>query len=726
MNSWTLHVDSDWIAWLTFDLPGSSVNKFTEASMSELAERLDQLATDEAIKAVAIRSGKSDSFIVGADIDELAAIRTTSDALSKAKRGHEVFAKFARLPVPTIAVIHGAALGGGLEMALACDYRLVTDDPGTSLGLPEVNLGIIPGWGGTQRLPHVVGLSAALPMILTGKPVNARKAYRLGLADGIVPRAFLEQRTRQFIERILRGSGRRSVLRRREAVRPRVARVLDRWGLGRRTICRVAKRQVMSKTRGQYPAPLEALSVLRRTYKPTTPPDGYDVEARAFSRLACSPISRNLVWLFQASQRLKRAGRDDRGSVTVEAGDHAAVVGAGIMGGGIAWALSRGGMHVRMKDLEWGAVASGMAAAARMYGAMVKRRKISTREQGLAMLRITGTVDYTGLDTAKVVIEAVVEDLEIKKRVLREIEEHVSPETIICTNTSSLPLNELASGLKHPKRFAGLHFFNPVNRMQLIEVVGARKTSRRTVMTLVELCRLMGKTPVVVGDCPGFLVNRILLPYLIESAWMFEQGVSIQRIDSALERFGMPMGPLALVDEVGIDVGYKVAKVLESAYGERMHVADVLGRVVESGELTGRKSGRGFYLYNRKDRKPNPRLTELTADARRRDGLSEADLGEDEIVDRAVLIMVNEAARCLDEGIIDDPEKLDLAMVLGTGFAPFRGGLLRYADERGLEPIRQRLEELALMYGDRFRPVPLIEKIARRGGRFHEAGEGRG
>ncbi|MCP3904224.1 MAG: fatty-acid oxidation protein subunit alpha [Planctomycetes bacterium] len=726
MKSWTLHIDSDWIAWLTFDLPGSSVNKFTEASMTELAEQLDELADDEAIKAVAIRSGKSDTFIVGADIDELAAIGTSTDALAKAKRGHEVFARLAALPVPTVAVIHGTALGGGLEMALACDYRLVTDDPGTSVGLPEVNLGIIPGWGGTQRLPHVVGLSAALPMILAGKQANARKAYRIGLADGVVPRAFLEQRTREFVDRILKSSGRRAVVHRRHAVRPRVARMLERWGPGRRLICHLARRQVMSKTRGQYPAPLEALSVLRRTYRPTTPPDGFDLEARAFSRLACSAISRNLVWLFQASQRLKRAGRGDRGAVSLEAGDHAAVIGAGIMGGGIAWALSRGGLHVRMKDLDWGAVASGMAAASRMYGAMVKRRKITAREQGLAMHRISGAIDYSGLSQAKVVVEAVVEDLDIKKRVLREIEEHVSPDTIICTNTSSLPLNELASGLKHPKRFAGLHFFNPVNRMQLIEVVGARKTSRRTVVSLVDLCRLMGKTPVVVGDCPGFLVNRILLPYLIESAWMFEEGAAIERIDAALERFGMPMGPLALVDEVGIDVGYKVAKVLESAYGERMHVADVLGKVVQSTELTGRKSGRGFYLYGRKDRKPNARLTELTADARRHDGLSETDLGDEEIVDRAVLIMVNEAARCLDEGIVDDPEKLDLAMVLGTGFAPFRGGLLRYADERGLEPIRQRLEELALMYGDRFRPVPLIEKIARDGGRFHDTGESSG
>jgi 3-hydroxyacyl-CoA dehydrogenase/enoyl-CoA hydratase/3-hydroxybutyryl-CoA epimerase len=718
-GAWTVHVDEAWIAWLTFDRPGEKVNTFTEATLLELEERLDELAANEAIKAVAIRSGKTDAFIAGADIGELATMNDAEDARAKARAGLAVFEKIESLPVPSIAVIHGACLGGGLEMALACTYRLVTDDPKTTLGLPEVNLGIIPGWGGTQRLPRVIGLGAALGLILAGKPVAGRKAHRMGLADGIVAPAFLEPQTRAFLDRVQSARGRRSALARRRRARPRLLRALERTAPGRWLMCAKAWRDVTRKTKGLYPAPLEALGVLRRTAGPRLHPRGFNIETEAFSRLACTSISRNLVWLFQTSQRLKRAGADapDRPAT------RAAVVGAGIMGGGIAWALSRAGLAVRLKDISWPAVAQGMAAAARIFDGLAKRRKMAEHEVSLAMHRISGTVDYSGFAGADVVVEAVVEDLAIKKAVLREIEAAVGPDTIICTNTSSLPLADLAGALRDPKRFVGLHFFNPVNRMQLVEVVACRKTSRRTLAAAVDVVRRMGKLPVVVGDCPGFLVNRILLPYLIESAWMFEEGVEAERIDAALERFGMPMGPIALVDEVGIDTGYKVAKVLESAYGPRMHVADVLGQVVERAGLQGRKSGRGFYIYDKSTRnghrKPNPDVTDLVDAARRRDGVSAARLSDDEIVDRAVLIMVNEAARCLEEGIAPDPETIDMAMVMGTGFAPFRGGLLRYADERGVDAIKRRLDELAVTCGDRFRPVPLVERLAKRGAAFH-------
>ncbi len=715
MSAWNVHIDSEWIAWLTFDLPGSKVNKFTAAALRELDDHLVTLEANEAIKAVAVRSAKPDSFIVGADIDELARIRDCDDAVTKARAGHAVFGRLAALPVPTVAVIHGACLGGGLEMALACDYRLVTHDDRTSLGLPEVSLGIIPGWGGTRRLPQLVGLPAALGMILTGKPASARKAQRIGLADGVVAPAFVEEQTRQFVDRILTRRGARAVVRRRRCAQPRAVRVLTATAPGRALVFAMARRDVKKKTKGRYPAPLEALRVVARTFG--RPRNGAEPEIEAFSRLAVSPISRNLVWLFQASQRMKRSeAREDAGATAPR---RAGVVGAGIMGGGIAWALSRAGMSVRMKDINWPAVAGGMAAAAGMYGAMVKRRKLTADGMNLAMQRIAGTVDYRGFAGLDVVVEAVVEDLEVKRTVLTEIESHVSSDAIICTNTSSLPLKDLASALDHPRRFAGLHFFNPVNRMQLVEIVACRKTSRGTVVALVDLVRRMGKLPVVVGDCPGFLVNRILLPYLMESAWMFEEGVTIERLDSLLERFGMPMGPLALVDEVGIDVGYKVAKVLESAYAPRMNVASVLGDVVESLDLRGKKSGRGFYLYDNGHRRPNPDISALLDASREHDGVKAAPLTDEEIVDRAILIMVNEAARCLDEHIVDDPEKLDMAMVMGTGFAPFRGGLLRYADERGVDRIRDRLDELADRYGDRFRPVRLIERIARNGNRFY-------
>lgn len=712
---WTLTIDSDWIAWLTFDAPGQKVNTLCADALDELDENVASLAHNEQIKAVAIRSGKPTGFIAGADIGELARIEDEEDAREKAARGAAVFQAIADLPIPTIAVIDGACLGGGLEMALACDYRIVTDHPKTSLGLPEVNLGIIPGWGGTQRLPRLIGLAGALPMILAGKSVPARRALKIGLADSTSAREFVEDATRRLVDRVLSRDGRRQVLQRRRAAQSRTMRVIARLGIGRSVIYRQARRAIQRKTNGHYPAPLKAIDVIRRTYRRTTLGDGLAVEAEVFSTLACTPISRNLARLFQASQRLKRS----RGNGKVGEMNAAAVVGAGIMGGGIAWALSRAGLSVRMKDLNHEAIAAGLSAAARMYQTLVKRRRMTANEMNLAMHRISGTLDYSGFGLADVVVEAVVEDLDIKRQVLCDIESHVRSDTVICTNTSSLSLSELASALKKPKRFVGLHFFNPVNRMPLVEVVGSRKTSEDALAKAVELVRRMNKTPIIVGDCPGFLVNRILLPYLVESAWMFEEGADVRRIDGLLEHFGMPMGPLALVDEVGLDVGHKVAKVLEDAYGSRMHVPRGLTAVAEHGEWRGKKNGSGFYCYSNGHKKPNGAVREIVNQARQSDGVPPRDLADDEIVDRAVLIMVNEAARCIDEGVVDSPESLDMAMIMGTGFAPFRGGLLRYADDRGVAQIRRRLEELAISFGDRFEPSPYLAKICGNGGRFY-------
>ncbi|MCH8165382.1 MAG: enoyl-CoA hydratase/isomerase family protein [Planctomycetes bacterium] len=718
-NAWTKSLDSDRIAWVTFDLPDGKVNKFTASALAELSAMLDQLAAEEAIKAIVIRSGKEANFIAGADINELARIKDVRDGKAKSQAGHAVFAKLAALPIPTIAAIHGPCLGGGLEMALACQYRLVTDHPTTSLGLPEVNLGIIPGWGGTQRLPRLIGLTPALKMILTGKPVDGRGAYRMGLADAIAAQAFLKDETRRFINEVLTRQGRREVVRRRRRRQPLLMRMLAYTAIGRRVIYRQARRQLVKRTKGHYPAPVEALRVIGETYRRRSASRNLSIEMEAFSRLACTPISRNLVWLFQASQRMKSAGASSSGREPAPV-RCAGVVGAGIMGSGIAWALSNAGISVRMMDVSWDAVCKGMGAAAGMYRALVKRRKMTAGEMNLAMHRISPTIDYTGFAGADVVVEAVAEDLEIKKRVLAEIEKHVRSDTIICTNTSSLSLRELAGALKRPKRFVGLHFFNPVNRMTLVEVIATRKTSQDTLIAAVELVRRLGKTPIVVGECAGFLVNRILLPYLIESAWMFEEGVEAQRIDRLLEGFGMPMGPITLVDEVGLDVGCKVAKVLEAAYGSRMHVPGALSAVAESTNTLGRKTGAGFYLYRNGQKKPNREVARLAEQVRNQEGVPARELTDDEIVDRAILIMVNEAARCIEEGVVDDPEALDLAMVMGTGFAPFRGGLLRYADQRGIDEIMRRLSEFAATFGDRFKPAPLIEKIAGNGGHFYQ------
>lgn len=716
-SAWTLHIDDNWIAWLTFDTPGEKVNTFTAPSLTELDHLLDELAVNDSIKAIAVRSGKPLNFIAGADINELAAITDPAQARDVALRGQAIFAKLSAVPVPTVAVIHGSCMGGGLELALACHYRVVTDDPKTTLALPEVKLGILPAWNGTIRLPRLIGLPRALDMILTGRSMDARRACRVGLADRIVAEAFLEQHTTTFINDVLRRSCRRIVLQRRRRVQPRLMRMLQATPPGRAFMYRHAARQIRKRTNGHYPAPITALDVLRKTYRRTTVEEGGRIEADALAELACGPVSRNLVWLFQTGQKAKKIALPG-GSASHDL-EHAAVVGAGIMGSGIAWACANADMNVRLRDVSYDAIARGMKSIASMFHAQVKRRKMSAAQMNLAMHRCSPTTDYTGFADADIVIEAIIEDLDIKRRVLREIEENVAPDTIICTNTSSLPLNELAAALKHPKRFVGLHFFNPVNRMPLVEIVPTSRTSNDTIAAAVQLVQKMGKTPAVVGACAGFLVNRILVPYLVESAWMMEEGVEPSHIDELLEHFGMPMGPLALVDEVGIDVGHTVARVLERAYGERMKVPAALGVIAETGELLGRKAGRGIYLYRNGKRRPNPAIRELTERARQAEGISRRRLRDEDIVDRAVLLMVNEAARCLEEGVAADAEALDMAMVMGTGFAPFRGGLLRYADDRGVLAIRERLNELATVYGERFAPAPSIDRIASNGGRFY-------
>ncbi len=716
-TAWTLHIDDNWIAWLTFDTPGEKVNTFSAASLAELDTQLDVLAGNEEIKAVAVCSGKSSNFIAGADINELSRIDSPDQAREIALRGQAVFAKLAAMPVPTVAVIHGSCMGGGLELALACHYRLVTDDPKTTLALPEVKLGIIPAWNGTTRLPRLIGLPRAMDMILTGRSVTAKKAHRTGLADSVIAQAFVEQHTTTFIEKVLRRSGRMKVEKRRVRVQRKLMRIMQSVGLGRAMMYRKATKAISKQTNGHYPAPYAAIDVMRRTYRHGSVAAGGRVEADALAALACGPVSRNLVWLFQTGQKAKK--------IAMPAGGpkhelhNAAVLGAGIMGSGIAWACTNAGMNVRLKDMNDEALSKGTATISRMFDAQVKRRKMTPGRKNLAMHRVTTTTDYSGFASADVVIEAIVENLEIKRAVLAEIEANVSPNAIICTNTSSLPLGELASTMKHPHRFIGLHFFNPVNRMPLVEIVPASTTSPDTVAAAVQLVQMMGKTPAVVGACAGFLVNRILVPYLVESAWMMEEGAEPSHIDELLEHFGMPMGPLTLVDEVGIDVGHTVAKVLEDAYGERMHVPAALGAIAATGEYLGKKTGRGIYVYHKGTRKPNPAIRALTEQARQDERICERSLPDADIVDRAVLLMVNEAARCLDEGVATDPEALDLAMVMGTGFAPFRGGLLRYADDRGVPAVRDRLNELATMYGERFAPSPCINRIASNGGRFY-------
>jgi 3-hydroxyacyl-CoA dehydrogenase / enoyl-CoA hydratase / 3-hydroxybutyryl-CoA epimerase len=698
MSIFTLTYDAD-IAQVVFDLPGEKVNKFSAAAMTELGSVLDQLHKRPNLKAVIFTSGKANMFVAGADIKELQAISNRSEAEAKAKAGQQLFDRVAALPVPTFAVIDGPCLGGGMEFALACNYRIVSDEEKTKLGLPEVTLGIIPGWGGTQRLPRLIGIPAALDMILSGAPISARKASKLGLADACFPRAFLAEKTREFVHAVLNHQFHRAA-----------RRGLKNWALegnplGRLTVFKMAEKALFKKTRGLMPAPLAALHVVRDTCTLSLE-RGLEEEAHRFSELAFTPQSKHLIDCFFAGEALRKAGGESNTKI-----EHTAVLGAGVMGGGIAWAFAAKGLPVRMKDLSWDAIAKGLQTASSYNKQLMKRKKMTPGENSLVLHRISGTTDYSGFSHADIVVEAIVEDLGIKKKVLAEAEKNVRDDTILVTNTSSLSVTDMAAALQKPARFAGMHFFNPVNRMPLVEVIAGPATAPETVAAVANLVRRIGKTAVIVKDCPGFLVNRILLPYLNEAARCLEDGATVDEIDQTIYHFGMPMGPFTLSDEVGLDVGYKVAKILAEKYGERMAVADSLRIAYEELHLLGNKGGKGFFLHDGKNDKKL--INEELVTAIRQKHPAQRQLSREEVSDRCLLIMVNEAARCLEEKVVEQPAYLDLAMVMGTGFPPQRGGLLHYANQLGSRTVADKLQRLRDNCGTRFTPSPLILELAK-------------
>jgi 3-hydroxyacyl-CoA dehydrogenase/enoyl-CoA hydratase/3-hydroxybutyryl-CoA epimerase len=718
MSTFTLHL-ADGIARVVIDLAGEKVNKFSAEVMAELGELVRTLQGADGLRAVAFTSAKPGVFIAGADIHELADISDRAEALAKAHAGQRLFQRIAELPVPTVAVIDGACMGGGLEFALACTYRVVADEDKTLLALPEVTLGIIPGWGGTQRLPRLIGPTAALEMILGGRPVNARKAIKLGLADACAARAFLAEEVRSFIERILRPGGAQAVLDRRPHGLAR--RLLEGNPLGRLVLFRAAAAELQRKTRGLLPAPRAALEVVRDTSGHDLA-RGLELEAERFADLATTPTCKALIDCFFANEAVrKEGGPAAKGGLEGRPEARAlrtAVLGAGVMGGGIAWAFAHHGMAVRLKDLAWDAVAKGIKTASDYNHQLVTLRKLTPGQSNLELLRIGGTLDYRGFTAIDVVVEAVVEDLAIKRKVLAELEGHIRDDCLVCTNTSSLSVGAMAEAMRHPERLVGMHFFNPVNRMPLVEVVPGAKTSPAAVQEIAALVRRLGKTAVVVKDCPGFLVNRILLPYLNEAARCLEDGADMTTIDRVIADFGMPMGPFTLSDEVGLDVGFKVATILAGAYGDRMRVADTLRIAYQELHLLGNKGGRGFFIHQGGQQLPNPQITERIAAMRSGRAPAGGALSADEIRSRCLLIMVNEAARCLEEQVVTKPAILDLAMIMGTGFPPQRGGLLHYANQLGSGTVADELKGLASRYGERFAPCQLITDLARSGKPF--------
>lgn len=700
-----LDVDHDHVGWLTLDAPGSSANLLTPALMVELDHTLSELESRIAngqLLSLVIRSGKEGTFIAGADVGTIAGLRTAAEARAASAEGQRIFRRVERLRVPTVAAIDGPCMGGGTELALHCDYRVASDRDSTRIGLPEVRLGILPGFGGTVRLPPLIGLQNALGMILTGKPARAARARRLGLVDRVVSADRFEEETRAFVREVIAGRVPRA-----EPGLGLGQRLLERTAIGRRILFGAARRRAESEAGGHYPAPLRAIDVLEEIQGKRAD-EAYAREAQALGELAVTDVSKCLVRIYLLSRSARRALGDD---VMAERRpvERLAVLGAGVMGGAIAELAAAHDLPVVLKDIDRDALDAGLRHAGELLNKAAAARVFTEERAGLKFALITGTLSYEGFDDVGLAIEAVVERVPVKQQVLREVE-NVAPRAVLASNTSALSIDELADGVREPGSVVGLHFFNPVHKMPLVEVVRGRRTSAAALATAFGLVLDLGKTPVLVADRPGFLVNRLLAPYLNEAGHLLEEGASIEDVDGALESFGMPMGPLRLLDEIGFDVARHASREIAAELGERLRPAPMLDRMIEDGRL-GRKNGRGFYRYeNGRSQGVDPAARHLASGSGSDGGPGTP--GADESRRRCLYLMVNEAAHALEERVVDGADHLDLAMVMGTGFPPFRGGLLRWADTEGAQAIHAALAGYAESIGDRFRPAPLLERMA--------------
>ena len=709
MTAFDLKIEDGGLGVLTFDLPGEKVNKFSRDVLAELSLLVSRLEKEPRIRALLFTSGKAEIFIAGADVKEFTTAKP-EEAREGVSTVQGLFERIARLPYPVVAAINGVCLGGGTELALACDWRVMSDAKKAQIGLPEVRLGIFPAWGGCTRLPKLVGLQSALDLILTGKALDAKRAKKIGLVDEAVPAAIFFDWAKAFArEQLGRSKPRRAVRKPMDFSE----RVLEATPLGRGVIFSKAREDVRKQTGGRYPAPLEALAVIEKGYgRPVA--EGFAAEAEHIAKIFGGEVQKNLLALFFLTEDVKKETGVEDAAVRPGPVARVGVLGAGVMGGGIAQLAADKGLPARMKDIEPKALGHGYGAAAAIWNEQVVKRRLTTREMAAKMGLLSGTLDYSGFARCDVTIEAVVEKLGVKRAVLKEWEAVVPRTAIFASNTSSLPITEIAAGALDPSRVVGMHFFNPVHRMPLVEVIRGRETSDAAVATVFGLAKTLGKTPVVVKDAPGFLVNRILTPYLSEAVALVLEGCRIEDVDSALTGFGMPVGPLALLDDVGLDVAAKAGEVMQAAFPERMKGGGQ-DALAGAGRL-GRKNGKGFYDYDGSKR------LGPSAEAYALLGVSKPETSSvtrAAIESRCVLPMINEAAFCLEDRIVRHAAKLDLAMIFGTGFPPFRGGLLRYADSQGSAVILRSLEDLADGHGPRFAPSDLIQRLAASGKTFY-------
>jgi 3-hydroxyacyl-CoA dehydrogenase/enoyl-CoA hydratase/3-hydroxybutyryl-CoA epimerase len=696
-------IGDDKICVLTFDRPDSGANIFDAVTLDELNEHLDFIENDASLRGLIIASAKKSIFIAGADLKTLLQQAQSGDMRAFIAKGQQIFSRLADLKIPTIAAIHGACAGGGYEVTLACDYRVASNDPATRIGLPETTLGLIPAWGGCTRLPRLIGIEKAADVILKGKLYPAQEALKLGLIDEIAPRDQLLNRAREKLR-----AGKRKLE-------------------GRAPASPVSQQLAPPKQHGN-PAPARALEVITKGLS-TSMEQSLGSELDTIAELGKTEPTQNLIRNFFLAEKYKKGPSKTPPERVI----HAAVIGAGVMGSGIAQWLSSRGVTVILRDIAREQIDRGLANVEKIYADAVKRGLMTEQKAKEGRARIVASTAPMELRDVQFVIEAASEKMNIKKEVFCELAMEAGPKTIIATNTSALPVSALADVTVSPELVIGLHFFNPVSRMKLVEVVVAKETSDETRERSLAFVRQIGKLPVIVRDNPGFLVNRVLFPYLLDAAELFERGLEADKIDNALVQWGMPMGPLRLIDEIGVDITIDIGNTLEKAYARRDHVSAVL-LWLRDGQMLGRKSGAGFYKYEGKAQTRNDSLSQWR---RALDGESEGverpnpataepdrhrdprlQLSKQDLAHRLVLLMVNEAARCVEEKVVDSPEDADYGMILGTGFAPFRGGPLRYAEHCGLRKVVDELDLLARSE-EKFSPSEILRKHASEGTKFY-------
>jgi 3-hydroxyacyl-CoA dehydrogenase/enoyl-CoA hydratase/3-hydroxybutyryl-CoA epimerase/3-hydroxyacyl-CoA dehydrogenase/enoyl-CoA hydratase/3-hydroxybutyryl-CoA epimerase/enoyl-CoA isomerase len=701
-----LDVTADGIGILTLDQPGSRANTLGQAVLRELEAMVGQLKARTELRGLVLRSCKPGMFIAGADLKELGGMRPDPDLNRRlVQHGHQILLGFEALPFPTVAAIEGACMGGGLELALAFDYRICSTHPKTDIGLPEVKVGLIPGWGGTQRLSRLIGPSLAAELICAGDSANAERSKQIGIVFDAVPSERLQEEAIRLVKWAFEIGDWREVRKRKK----------QPVGLSQEQAAftfAVARAVVADKAKG-LPAPLAALTAIEKGCNLPLE-DGLKVETEQFVPLAGSPISRNLIAVFFMSQRLAKDPGVADASVQPRDVKTVGVLGAGIMGSGIAGAHIRRGVPAAMLDVSPAAVEKGVGAITKVMESRVAIGRMTPSDVLAAISKLAPTTVLNVMADRDVVIEAVVENEDAKTALYRQLQPILRPDVILASNTSTISITRMAKAWPKPGNFAGMHFFNPVDRMQLVEVIRGEKTSDETVVTLVALAKRIGKTPIAVRDCPGFLVNRILFPYMNEALVLIEEGADPRAVDKAATVFGMPMGPITLHDLVGNDTALYAGRVVNAAFADRAATTRILDELVAAGRL-GQKSGAGFYSYAKSSRgADDPAFTALLDKVRR----DRRTIGPEDITDRLFLPMLTEASRCLSEGIVRDPADVDMGLILGIGFPAWRGGILRWADEMGMAKVLEKLKQYETL-GKRFEPTEQMRKVAAAGKGFY-------